>query len=393
MMADKVHIVDRFLDRLAAATKKKSKQEDAALRKFARQKLGVHRLNPWDVLYVTRKMCDAKFGIDAETVRAYFPLESVLAGLSRLTGRLYAGCSIVESSAPTWNESVRFFEIKNAKGKTLGGFYLDPFSRKGKANGAWAFSVMVRYEKNGRIQYPVVAITLNLRPPQGGEQATLTHEDLTTLFHEFGHTLHLIFGKTKHRDSMAFFLEWDAVELPSQMMEQWCWRRDVLIDLSCHKATGKIIPEDILNALIASRHYRAGSEYGYRVTRAVFDWRVHQHPPKNEAELMKAYRDAAASADALRLHPSFRGPHTFTHIFSGGYGAGYYGYIWSDSLVADLFAAFRHAGKENEAFVARKYRKEILSMGSARLFAESFKAFRGRGHRTRFVLRHLGLIK
>lgn len=393
MMADKVHIVDRFLDRLSAATKKKSKREDTALRKFAKQKLGMQRLGPWDVSFVMRKMCEAKYGIDDETIRAYFPLESVLSGLSRLTKRLYAGCTLVEVTVPTWHPSVRFFEVRDVKGKTLGGFYLDPFARKGKANGAWAYSVMVRYQQHGRTQHPAVAISLNLRSPQAGDDATLTHEDLLTLFHEFGHTLHLIFGRTKHRDSMAFFLEWDAVELPSQFMEQWAWKKDVLSDLSGHKVTGDPIPEVILDALIASRHFEAGSEYGFRMTRALFDWRIHKSIPKSETELMKIYREAALATIARPLHPSFRGPHTFTHIFSGGYGAGYYGYLWSDSLVADLLAAFRRAGKRKEAMVARKYRKEILSTGSARLFAVSFKAFRGRGHRTRFVLRHLGLIK
>lgn len=390
MMADKVHIVDSFLERLAAATKRKSKREDRTLRKFAHKELGLAQVYSWDRAYVARIHREKLYGIDSEIVRSYFPVDNVLAGLSGFAQRLF-GCTLVEKKVTAWHQEVRFFEVHDAKGKTLGGFYVDLYSRPGKASGAWAMNLMARHQYKGSMQYSIAAIVANFRPPVEGVCTTLTHEDMVTLFHEFGHVLHLIFGKTKHRESIAFFVEWDAVEMPSQLLEAWCWKKDMLREISGHKDTGEPIPDVLLDAIVSSRYHNVGREYAYRVTRALFDWNIHRTTVKDESTLLRVYRESASQADAVEMPRSLRAPHIFTHIFSWGYAAGYYGYLWADSLVADMLAAFKRAGKAGEADVARRYRKEILAKGSSRLFAESFRAFRGRGPRMRFLLRHLGL--
>ncbi|HXK37441.1 MAG TPA: M3 family metallopeptidase [Candidatus Paceibacterota bacterium] len=390
MMAEKPHVVERFLDHLAKAVKKKSKEDDCLLQRYARRKLGIRNLQHWDRAYTERCMRDELYAIDDEAIRAYFSEESILKGLSSLLARLF-NCTMVEKIVSTWHESVRFFEVLNTKGKVIGGFYLDLYARPGKATDAWAVSIMTRFVRRGRIQRPVVAICANVRTPPLGEVATFSHRDICEIFHEFGHTMHLILGTTKHRESFAFYVETDVSEVPSLLLEEWGWKKDMLRLMSSHKDSGARIPEAMLSSLIASRHFMESRTYAFDVACAIFDWEIHKNPPKNEAALMHVYADAVARSTGFSNQIIACAPHTLNHIFSWGLAASYYSYLWSSSLVADIAAAFTHAGLRGELTVAQRYRRTILAPGSSRLFAESFKAFRGRGPRTRFLLRHIGI--
>lgn len=390
MMAGGVRQVDSFLTRLAAATRSKAMFEDAELRAFARREHYLRSIQPWDVSYLSRKQREVAYGASQEELRKFFALNAVMLTLSGLTKRLF-GCSLRKRNISSWNKSVQFYEVCGKRGHTIGGFYFDPYERPGKSGGAWSMGLLSRNEYHGRMQYPIAALVMNVRPPHDGEPSYISHDDIVTLFHEFGHVLHLMLGKTRFHDSSGFCVEWDAVELPSQLLEQWAWKKDVLHEIAERTQPESVVPEQLLDAVVAGRHYRAGSEYGYRTARALFDWHVHRNPPKDEEELLKYYREASKKAQARQAHWLLRAPHVFHHIFAGGYAAGYYGYLWADSLVADAYAAFKHAGKEGEAAVAKRYVEEILARGSGRVFSDSFSAFRGRSPRIRYLFKHLGL--
>lgn len=390
MMAEKPHVVEAFLDHLAKASKKKYREDRVVLKKYAREKLGIRELKDWDIAYVERCMRDELFDINDDAFRVYFTETSILKGLSSLLERLF-NCTMVERVVPTWHESVRFFEVQNTKGKAIGGFYLDLYSRPGKATDAWATSIMMRFARRGSIQRPIVGICANVATPSEGEVATFSQRDICEIFHEFGHTMHLLLGTTKHRESIAFYVETDVGEVPSMLLEEWGWKKDMLRSISGHKDTGARIPENMLKSLVASRYFMAARKYAYDVAFSIFDWEIHKHPPKNEAALIRMYADASSRCGLYPDHTDLLAPHTLTHVFSWGLAASYYSYLWSDSLVADITAAFNHAGKAGELAVAKRYRKAILAPGCSRLFSEAFHAFRGRGPRTRFLLRHAGL--
>ncbi len=389
-MAEKPYVVETFLAHLAKATKKKCKEDKSVLRRYAREKLGIRELRDWDIAFVERCMRDELFHINDDQFREYFTETSITKGLASLLERLF-NCTMVEKEVPTWHESVRFFEVQNTKGRAIGGFYLDLYSRPGKATDAWAVSIMMRYQRRGRLQRPVVGICANVRNPPEGEVATFTHRDICEIFHEFGHAMHLLLGTNKHRDSSGYYVETDVGEVPSMLLEEWGWKKEMLRLISGHKDDGTKIPEAMLESLVKSRYFMMARKYAFDVTCSIFDWEIHKHPPKSESLLMSIFADASLRTGMYPGHSQYLAPHTLTHVFSWGLAASYYSYLWSERIVADISAAFKHAGRAGELAVAKRYRKAILAPGSSKLFAESFKAFRGRGPRTRFLLRHIGL--
>jgi oligopeptidase A len=390
MMAEKSHVVEAFLAHLAKTTKKKCKEDKRVLGLYARGKLGIRELRDWDIAYVERCMRDELFSINDDVFREYFTETSITKGLESLLERLF-NCTMVEKVVPTWHESVRFFEVQNTRGKAIGGFYLDLYSRPGKATDAWATCIMMRYQRRGHIQRPIVGICANVRAPLSGESPTFTHRDICEIFHEFGHTMHLLLGTTKHRESFGFYVETDVGEVPSMLLEEWGWKKEMLRSISGHKDDGTKIPEAMLESLVKSRYFMMARKYAFDVTCSIFDWEIHKQPPKSESLLMSIFADASLRTGMYPGHAQYLAPHTLTHVFSWGLAASYYSYLWSERIVADISAAFKHAGRAGELAVAKRYRKAILAPGSSKLFSESFKVFRGRGPRTRFLLRHIGL--
>jgi oligopeptidase A len=379
-----------FLRDLAARARGSAEADLVELREFAARELGMNDLQSWDIAYASEKLKEARYAFSDQEVKAYFPLPKVLQGLFGIIETLFE-VAIRPAEAPVWNESVRFYRIERA-GHLVGEFYLDPHARPGKRPGAWMDDARERWMRpdNGQLQTPIAHLVCNFAAPVSGKPALLTHDDVITLFHEFGHGLHHLLTRVDDLGVSGIAgVEWDAVELPSQFMENFCWEWDVAKHLTAHVDTGEPMPRELFDKMLAAKNFQSGLQTLRQVEFGLFDMRLHTEAdaPQRILAVAGEVRDEIA----VIKPPAFaRTAHTFSHIFAGGYSAGYYSYKWAEVLSADAFGAFEEEGVLKPE-TGRRYRTEILEVGGSRPALESFKAFRGREPTIDALLRHQGI--
>lgn len=394
-MAESPEQVIAFLRDLARRARPHAERDVADMRDYAACELGLGEPQPWDWTYIAERLREARYAYSEQEVKPYFPLPRVLQGLFDLVGRLFE-LRIVPDQAPVWHSSVRVFRLER-DGELIGQFYLDPSARSGKRGGAWMDDVRSRWRRpdDGRLQTPVAHLVCNFSDGADGRPPLLTHDDVTTLLHEFGHGLHHLLTRIDEHDVAGINgVEWDAVELPSQFLENFGWDYEALQSLSGHVDTGAALPRSLFDKMLAARNYQSGLQLLRQVEYALFDMRLHLEgaPDGDVMALLEQVRDEVA---VLRPPVWHRMPHTFSHIFAGGYAAGYYSYLWAEVLSADAFAAFEEAAAERgsvlDTLTGRRFRQEILEVGGSRPALESFRAFRGRDPSIDALLRHKGL--
>ncbi|MDR1162579.1 MAG: M3 family metallopeptidase, partial [Candidatus Accumulibacter sp.] len=394
-MAESVPQALAFLRELAAKAKPTAEKDLAELEDFAKESLGVAPLEPWDIPYISEKLLQARYAFSEHEVRQYFTVDKVLTGLFRVVETLYA-VRIVPDSAPVWHEDVRFFRLENTEGRSLGHFYLDLYARETKRGGAWMDEAITRRRAGHEIQTPVAYLNCNFSRPVRGEDgvmrpATLTHDDVITLFHEAGHVLHHLLTRMEDLDVSGINgVEWDAVELPSQFMENYCWEWRVVREMSAHVDTGEPLPRELFEKMLAARNFQSGLSMVRQLEFALFDLRLHSDfaPSESVLDLLDEVRREVAVVFPPDWH---RFPNSFSHIFAGGYAAGYFSYKWAEVLSADCYAAFEEAGDPFDPATGRRFLEEILSVGGSRPAIESFRAFRQRDPRPDALLRHYGM--
>lgn len=382
--------VSNFIESLARVTHEKAMHDRKMLEDFAAQELGITDFQPWDFGYVSRIYKDKFLAVEDEKVRDYLPAGKVFEGLMGLMQRLF-GCTLREAAVDTWHPDVRFYEVCDKNGKVFAGFYVDLLARQGKRSGAWMDDLGWRLNHDGIKSLPVAFLCCNFRTPSDGGEPYLLHDDVVTVYHETGHVFHHLLTRANYAQSAMMHVEWDTVELPSQLLEHWAWDRDMLRAMSAHKETGEAIPDGLIDAMLRAKHYLAGTYHGWLFGLALFDWNIHKGAPLDYSGIMSAFHDALITSNAVPVHDYGRGPNNFTHAFGGGYDAGYFCYSWALSLVADVAAAFAEAGKDGEAAVAARYCEEILARGASRPMIESFRAFRGRNPDPLYLIPYLGL--
>jgi oligopeptidase A len=392
-MAESVDQVLGFLHDLARKAKPFAEKDVAELRDFARRELGLDVLEPWDMGYASEKLRQARYAFSEQDVKPYFTEPKVLAGLFRVVESLY-GVHIKPDSAPVWHEDVRFFRIEDARGELVGQFYLDPYARETKRGGAWMDEAISRRRLAAGVQKPVAYLACNFPRPVGGKPATFSHSDVETLFHETGHGLHHLLTRVEELGVSGIHgVEWDAVELPSQFMENYCWEWDVLRGMSGHVDTGAPLPRELFDKMLAARNFQSGMQTVRQIEFSLFDMLLHgDFDPRGERGVLDLL-DAVRREVAVTFPPEWnRFPNSFSHIFAGGYAAGYYSYKWAEVLSADSYAAFEEAGDPFDPEVGRRFLDEIIAAGGARPALENFRAFRGRDPEVDALLRHSGMI-
>ncbi|CAD5366458.1 Oligopeptidase A [Rubrivivax sp. A210] len=378
-----------FVQDLARRARPCAERELAELRDYAMRDLGLPDLQAWDRAYAAECLMQSRYAFSSQEVRQYFTLPRVLEGLFRLIETLF-GVTIREDSAPAWHESVRFFRVWRGS-EAVAAFYLDLQARSGKQSGAWMDEARGRWLRPcGQLQRPIAYLVCNFAPPVGGQPALLTHDDVITLFHEFGHGLHHMLTQVDERSLAGISgVEADAIELPSQFMENFCWEWEVIQRLTAHVETGQPLPRALFERMVAARHFHGGLQLLRQCEFSIFDMRLHAEA--GAAARVQALADEVALAVQPVPPPSFlRYPNTFAHIFDGGYAAGYYGYAWAEVLSADAYAAFEEAGVFDPA-TGERFRRQVLETGGSRTALENFRAFRGREPRLDALLRHRGL--
>ena len=390
-MADSPAQVLDFLEDLARRAKPQAQEEFAELSAYARDKLGIETLKPWDVAYASEKLREARYAISQEQLRPYFPAPRVVDGLFQVVERLYGVQVTEDSSAPSYHDDVRFFRITE-QGTPIAGFYLDLYAREGKRGGAWMADCRVRRKTENGVQLPVAFLTCNFTAPVGGKPALLTHDEVTTLFHEFGHGLHHMLTKQEVADVSGINgVAWDAVELPSQFMENYCWEREGLDLLAKHVDTGEPLPDVLFKRLQAAKNFQSAMGMVRQIEFSLFDLRLHHELEAPSASDVQALLDDVRRQTSVVPVVDFnRFQNSFSHIFAGGYAAGYYSYKWAEVLSADAWSAFEEAGIFDPT-TGQRFREEILEQGGARDAAELFRAFRGREPSVEPLLRHSGI--
>ncbi|HQS99317.1 MAG TPA: M3 family metallopeptidase [Thiobacillus sp.] len=401
-MADTPAQVLKFLDELAARARPYAEQDFAELTAFARDTLGYDTLEAWDNAYVSEKLRVARYSFSDQEVKQYFPEPRVLAGLFKLVETLY-GLHIREDSAPVWHPDVKFYTLTDHAGKQIGQFYLDLYARASKRGGAWMDDVITRRRLSssngdaGGVQTPVAYLNCNFSAPLGDKPALFTHDEVITLFHETGHGLHHLLTQIEELGVSGINgVEWDAVELPSQFMENFCWEWDVLKHMTGHVDTGAPLPRDLFDKMLAAKNFQSGLQTLRQVEFAVFDMRLHDDFDPTGTRTAMDLLNEIRTRVAVIIPPAWnRFPNNFSHIFAGGYAAGYYSYKWAEVLSADAYALFEdeaegYGGVLNPE-VGHRFWSEILAQGGARPALESFRAFRGREPTIDALLRHNGM--
>jgi oligopeptidase A len=393
-MADSPRQVMDFLRDLARRARPYAERDLQELREFARSELNLPELQAWDIAYASEKLKQSRYAFSDQEVKQYFTEPKVLEGLFRIIETLFE-VSIRPDSAPVWHPSVRFFRIERGT-QLVGQFYLDPYARSGKRPGAWMDDVRGRWARpEGALQTPVAHLVCNFAPPLAGRPALLTHDEVTTLFHEFGHGLHHMLTRVEDIGVAGISgVEWDAVELPSQFMENFCWEWEVVKRLTAHVDTGESLPRPLFDRMLAAKNFQSGLQTLRQVEFALFDMRLHAEPG-SESHTQNVL-DEVRREVAVIIPPAFnRFQHSFSHIFSGGYSAGYYSYKWAEVLSADAWSAFEESaqrcGSVLDIDTGRRYREAVLETGGSRPAMESFKAFRGREPSIDALLRHQGM--
>jgi oligopeptidase A len=395
-MAESPEQVLGFLRELAAKARPFAERDLAELQCFAAEDLGIRHLESWDIAYASEKLKQRRYAFSEQEVKQYLPEPSVLAGLFRVIERLYS-VSIQPDTAPAWHPDVRFFRIM--RGSTLvGQFYLDLYARDTKRGGAWMDEAVTRRRLNSGVQTPVAYLNCNFSSPVGDRPALFTHDEVITLFHECGHGLHHLLSQV---DELAVSgihgVEWDAVELPSQFMENFCWEWDVLQGMTAHVDTGEPLPRGLFDKMLAAKNYQSGLQMLRQIEFAIFDLRLHHdYDPWGDQDVLQVLDEVRDEVAVIRPPAWNRFPHSFGHIFAGGYAAGYYSYKWAEVLSSDAYDLFEENGKAAGSVLdpaaGERFWREILAVGGSRPALESFKAFRGREPRVDALLRHNGMI-
>ena len=392
-MADSPAQVAEFLREIAAKARPFAERDIAELKDFARAELGLESLQSWDLSWASEKLKQQRYAFSSDEVKQYFPEPQVIAGLFGVIEKLF-GVSLEQDSAPTWHPDVRFFRIMRGK-DFVGQFYLDPYAREEKRGGAWMDEAITRRRLGSGIQAPVAYLNCNFSGPVGGRPACFTHDEVITLFHECGHGLHHLLTQVDELPVAGIHgVEWDAVELPSQFMENFCWEWEVIAGMSSHVDSHLPLPRALFDKMLAAKNFQSGMDALRQVELGLFDLLVHSElaPGGNVLELLAKVRREVAVISPPEWQ---RLPHSFSHIFAGGYAAGYYSYKWAEVLSADAFAAFEEAAKPSgsvlDAATGEKFWREILAVGGSRPALDSFRAFRGREPRVDALLRHSGM--
>jgi len=379
-----------FLRDLASRAKPAAQRDLDELKAFAADKLGIADLQPWDVGFASNRLRQALYAVDEAEIRGYFPVEKVVQGWQMLLERLFGIRLQHRADASLYHQDARFYDVVDESGKAIAGLYLDLFARPGKRGGAWMGEARPRRNDGDHVQLPVAYMVCNFSPAGPEAPSLLSHSDVGTLLHETGHCLHLLLTEV-NRPSIAGTsgFEWDAVELPSQLMEDFAWDRQVLTAMSGHYKTGEPLPDELFDRLLRARHFQAGLFLIRQIEFALFDMLLHLGTMGSDpVEVIEAVRDEVAVIRPPEWH---RFPHAFSHIFAGGYASGYYSYLWAELLAADGFMAFVEAGLLDRA-TGDRFRAEVLARGATRPAAESFRAFRGRDPDPRAMLVRHGLV-
>jgi len=392
-MAESTDDVIGFLTNLVNKSKPQADAEFETLKSFAKNYCDIRKLEVWDVMYVSEKLKQREYGISQEELKPYFPAPSVINGLFEIVNRLY-GIKITEKSdIDVWHKDVKFYEIEDEDGNLRGQFYLDLYARNNKRGGAWMDECISRMKCADSIQTPVAYLTCNLTSPVGNKPALLNHDEVTTLFHEFGHGLqHMLTRVDPLFVSGISGVEWDAVELPSQFMENWCWEKEGLELISGHVDTGEKLPEALYEKLIKAKNFQSAMIMLRQLEFSLFDFRLHMEYATQEFKNIQALLNEVRQQVAVIIPPTFNQfQHGFSHIFSGGYGAGYYSYKWAEVLSADAYSKFEETGVFN-AETGREFLHCILETGGSEKAMELFKRFRGREPKIDALLKHSGLM-
>ncbi len=382
-----------FLEQLAERGRAKAEEEYRTLAAFAREDLGDAAMESWDLAYYSERLRQRDFAVSQDALRPFFPLPRVLEGLFELVRRLYGVRISARDGVEVWHPDVRFYELRDEDGEPRGMFYLDPYARTGKRGGAWMDECRVRHRTGSGVEDPVAYLTCNFTPPVEDAPALLTHTEVITLFHEFGHGLHHMLTRVDWPAVSGINgVAWDAVELPSQFMENWCWEPEVLRLISGHYQTGEPIDAATFQRMLAARHFQAGMQLLRQVEFAWFDFALHMHGDFSDPSIVQHTLDAVRDRVAVVHPPAFnRFQHSFAHIFSGGYAAGYYSYKWAEVLSADAFSLFEQRGVFDPD-TARSFLHSVLEQGGSRDAEELFREFRGRAPDITPLLRHSGLV-
>jgi oligopeptidase A len=391
-MATSPQEVLEFLRNLAAKARPRAREELAELRQFANETLKIDNLEPWDVAFAAERLRQERYALDEEQLKPYFPAQQVVDGLFAVVERLYGVKFDPRDDVDTWHKDVRYYDLRNADGSVFAGAYVDLYARSGKRGGAWMDVCEARFRDGEHLQLPVAFLTCNFPPPTEGAPALLTHDDVLTLFHEFGHGLHHMLTEVDIPSVGGIDgVEWDAVELPSQFMENFAWDREALRLFAKHYQTAEELPDELYERMLKARHFHTGMFLVRQLEFGLFDFRLHlEYDPVRGARPMEVLEEVRKEVSVLHPPVWQRFPHAFTHIFAGGYAAGYYSYLWAEVLSADAFEPFEAAGVLDRA-TGERFRKEILAMGATRPALDSFTAFRGRAPEPDALLKSYGL--
>jgi len=392
-MAESPRQVLDFLNELAARAKPYAERDLRELTEFARAELRLERLEAWDLAFASEKLRAKRYAFSDLEVKPYFPETKVLPGMFRLVETLY-GLRIEPATAPTWHPDVRFYSIRDRAGNPVGQFYTDLYARPSKRGGAWMDDAITRRLKNGAVQAPVAYLNCNFSAPVGAKPALFTHEEVTTLFHEFGHGLHHLLTRVDDLGVSGINgVEWDAVELPSQFMENFCWEFEVLEPMTAHADTGQPLPRALFDKMFAAKNFQSGMQTVRQLEFSLFDLHLHSDfDPAGSKTVLELLNEVRARV-AVVFPPAFnRFPHNFSHIFAGGYAAGYYSYKWAEVLSADAYSLFEENGVLDPR-TGQRFWSEILAVGGSRPALESFVAFRGREPKIDALMRHSGMVE
>lgn len=402
-MARDAKAVEDFLRDLARRARPHAERDLAGLRAFARDTLGMDALAPWDNGFVSERLRQARYAYSDDDVKRYFTEPRVIDGLFRVAQTLF-DVRIEADALSVWNSDARGYRVADIEGNTLGYLYLDLYARAGKQGGAWVDSERSRRVIDGTLQTPVVYLTCNFSRPTGTQAALLTHDDVITLFHEMGHALHALLSEVDEPGASAFSsVEWDAIELPSQFMENFCWEWPVVQQLSAHVQTGEPLPRDLFDRMFAARNFQSGMQTVRQIEFSLFDMLIHNRAQGLDiAGVLDVLSNVRKEVSVLFPPSWHRFPHAFSHLFAGGYGAGYYSYKWAEVLSADAYEAFEEAARTEGADpvlgtlhrdTGLRFKREVLAVGGMRPAADSFAAFRGRGPSMDALLRHQGMTE
>jgi oligopeptidase A len=391
-MAETPEQVLTFLSELGQRSKEQAKTELAELRAFALSEYGVSEMESWDLSFYAEKLQQHKYEVSQEILRPYFPEDKVLSGLFYTVSRLFGLRIEEQKDVDTWHKEVRFFNIFDDTNSLRGSFYLDLYARTGKRGGAWMDDCRVRRQTPNGLQKPVAYLTCNFNRPVDGKPALFTHDEVTTLFHEFGHGIHHMLTKIDVADVSGINgVPWDAVELPSQFMENWCWQEEALGEISGHFETGEPLPKALLDKMLAAKNFQSGMMMLRQLEFSLFDFRMHLEYSAEKGANIQGMLDEVRSQVAVLTPPSFnRFQHGFAHIFAGGYAAGYYSYKWAEVLSADAFSRFEAEGIFNPE-TGKSFMNNILEMGGSEEPMTLFKRFMGREPNIDALLRHSGI--